>query len=248
MAFRVWSSNRIRLLLTRRGETGAQMARRTFEMVDLIEIYVHWYAGRSQVQIAQSLGVDRKTVRKYLAPVAAAGLRPGGPPVMAETDWRARAQSWFPALVDTGLRQVTWPAIEVHRDYISAQLAAGVTVATIHQRLVEEHGWSRRWPRCGGGCRGTCPRRPAAPGCGCCARGRSSPAVRRRSTTGAWGCGPTRAPAAGTRCRRSSWSWRAPGTCSCARSCGWTRRRGPVATSRRSRSSAGSQPVWSRTI
>jgi len=50
------------------------MARRSFEMVDLIEIYVHWYAGRSQVQIAQSLGVDRKTVRKYLASVAAAGL------------------------------------------------------------------------------------------------------------------------------------------------------------------------------
>jgi transposase len=116
------------------------MARRSFEMVDLIEIYVHWYAGRSQVQIAQSLGVDRKTVRKYLAPVAAAGLRSGGPPVMAEADWRARAQSWFPALVDTGLRQVTWPAIEVHRDYVSAQLAAGVTVATIHQRLVDEHG------------------------------------------------------------------------------------------------------------
>jgi len=109
-------------------------------MVDLIEIYVHWYAGRSQVQIAQSLGVDRKTVRKYLAPVAAAGLTAGGPPVMSEADWRARAQSWFPVLVDTGLRQVTWPAIEVHRDYISAQLAAGVTVATIHQRLVDEHG------------------------------------------------------------------------------------------------------------
>ena len=48
-------------------------------MVDLIEIYVHWYAGRSQVQIAQSLGVDRKTVRKYLAPVAAAGLTAGDP-------------------------------------------------------------------------------------------------------------------------------------------------------------------------
>jgi len=80
-------------------------------------MYVHWYAGRSQVQIAQSLGVDRKTVRKYLAPVAAAGLRPGGPPVMAEADWRARAQSWFPALVDTGLRQMAWPVIEVHRDY-----------------------------------------------------------------------------------------------------------------------------------
>jgi len=109
-------------------------------MIDLVEIYVHWYAGRSQAQIADSLGLDRKTVRKYLAPVAAAGLVPGGPPVMTEADWRARAQSWFPALVDKGLRQVTWPAIDVHRDYITAQLAAAVTVSTIHQRLVDEHG------------------------------------------------------------------------------------------------------------
>jgi len=107
-------------------------------MIDLVEIYVHWYAGRSQAQIADSLGLDRKTVRKYLAPVAAEGLVAGGPPVMTEADWRARAQSWFPALVDKGLRQVTWPAIGVHRDYITAQLAAGVTVSTIHQRLVDE--------------------------------------------------------------------------------------------------------------
>jgi len=108
-------------------------------MIDLIEIYVHWYAGRSQAQIADSLGMDRKTVRKYLAPVAAAGLVPGGPPMMTEADWRDRARGWFPALVDTGLRQVSWPAIGVHRDYVSAQLAAGVTVSTIHQRLVDEH-------------------------------------------------------------------------------------------------------------
>lgn len=109
-------------------------------MIDVIEIYVHWYAGRSQAQIADSLGLDRKTVRKYLAPVAAEGLVPGGPPVMTEADWRARAQAWFPALVDKGLRQVTWPAIDVHRDYITAQLAAAVTVSTIHQRLVDEQG------------------------------------------------------------------------------------------------------------
>ena len=120
-------------------------------MIDLIEIYVHWYAGRSQAQIADSLGMDRKTVRKYLAPVAGAGLVVGGPPVMTEADWRVRAQSWFPALVDRGLRQVTWPAIDVHRDYVTAQLKAGVTVSTIHQRLVHEHGLEasvaslRRW-------------------------------------------------------------------------------------------------------
>jgi len=109
-------------------------------MIDLVEIYVHWYAGRSQAQIADSLGLDRKTVRKYLGPVVAEGLVPGGPPVMTEADWRVRAQSWFPALVDAGLRQVTWPAIDVHRDYITAQLAAAVTVSTIHQRLVDEQG------------------------------------------------------------------------------------------------------------
>ncbi len=53
-------------------------------MIDLIEIYVHWDARRSQVQIGDSLGIDRKTVRKYLAPVEAEGLVPGGPPVMTE--------------------------------------------------------------------------------------------------------------------------------------------------------------------
>ena len=42
-------------------------------MVDVTEILVHWHAGRSQGEIAASLGVDRKTVRKYLAPAAAAG-------------------------------------------------------------------------------------------------------------------------------------------------------------------------------
>ena len=59
---------------------------------------------------------------------------------MSEERWAELARAWFPELADTRLRQVTWPAIEVHRDYIVAQLAAGVTMATIHQRLADEHG------------------------------------------------------------------------------------------------------------
>jgi hypothetical protein len=43
------------------------MARRTFDVVDIIEILVHWHAGRSRSEIAQSLGVDRKTASKYIA-------------------------------------------------------------------------------------------------------------------------------------------------------------------------------------
>jgi hypothetical protein len=38
------------------------MARRTFDVVDIIEILVHWHAGRNNSEIAASLGVDRKTV------------------------------------------------------------------------------------------------------------------------------------------------------------------------------------------
>lgn len=127
------------------------MARRTFDVIDLIEIYVHWFAGRSQAQIADSLGVDRKTVRKYLAPVEAEGLVPGGPPGMCEADWRAKAVQWFPQVADAGLRQVAWPAIAVHAEFIAAQLKAGVTVATVHQRLFDEQGLGssvaslRRW-------------------------------------------------------------------------------------------------------
>ena len=79
-------------------------------------------------------------------------MAPGGPP-MAEADWRRLATEWFPQLVDHRLRQVSWPSIEPHRDYIADQLAAGVTVATIHQRLRDEHGLDasvaslRRWVR-----------------------------------------------------------------------------------------------------
>jgi hypothetical protein len=91
------------------------MARRTFDVVDIIEILVHWHAGRSNSEIAQS------------------------PPVTEER-WAELVREWFPGLADTRLRQVTWPAIEAHHGYICEQLQAGVTVTTVHQRLRDEHG------------------------------------------------------------------------------------------------------------
>ena len=115
------------------------MARRTFDVVDIIEILVHWHAGGNKSEIAQSLGVDRKTAGKYIAAAVTAGMSPGGPPV-SEERWAELAREWFPELADTRLRQVTWPAIEAHHDYIGEQLKAGVTVSTIHQRLRDERG------------------------------------------------------------------------------------------------------------
>jgi transposase len=115
------------------------MARRTFDVVDVTEIFIHWYAGRSLSEVSVSLGVDRKTIRKYLAPAVAAGLAPGGP-AMSQQDWAALVMRWFPHLADTKLRQVTWPEIARHHEYITEMLQAGVTQATIHQRLRDDHG------------------------------------------------------------------------------------------------------------
>ncbi len=108
-------------------------------MVDVTEILIHWYAGRSITEVSTSLGVDRKTIRKYLGPAVAAGLRPGGP-VMSQADWVALVTGWYPQLSDTRLRRTTWPQIAEHHEYITTQLRAGVTQATIHQRLRDEHG------------------------------------------------------------------------------------------------------------
>ena len=58
-------------------------------------------------------------------------MRPGGPPV-SEAGWAARVREWFPELADGRLRQVTWPAIAAHHEFITGQLEAGVTMATIH--------------------------------------------------------------------------------------------------------------------
>jgi len=115
------------------------MARRTFDVIDVAEILVHWHAGRSLSEMAGSLGVDRKTLRKYIAPAVAAGIAPGGP-AKSEQEWHELVREWFPELADTRLRQVTWPAIGEYHDYIVEQVKAGVRMSTIHQRLRDERG------------------------------------------------------------------------------------------------------------
>jgi len=107
-------------------------------MVDVTEILQHWYAGRPKVEVARSLGVDVKTVRRYVAPAEAAGMAPGGPPVTGE-QWRVLARDWFPQIAGTGIRQVSWREIAVHHDRI-AGLAGVVPVSVIHQRLADEQG------------------------------------------------------------------------------------------------------------
>lgn len=109
-------------------------------MADFVEMFRHWNAGRSQVQIFQALNIDRKTIRKYLAPALAEGLQPCPEEAFDEALWWARIERWFPELVDPAARALTWGQIAVHRQWIADQLAVPVTVATIAQRLRDDHG------------------------------------------------------------------------------------------------------------
>ena len=107
-------------------------------MIDVVEILQHWHAGRPKSVIADSLRVDAKTVRKYVAPAEAAGLVPGGPR-LSRAEWAALVEDWFPQLTDARARSATFPLIEPFRDRIATMLERN-TLSTVHQRLRDEHG------------------------------------------------------------------------------------------------------------
>jgi hypothetical protein len=109
------------------------MARRAFDVIDVVEVLQHWHAGRSKADVAASVGVDRGTVRKYVGPAEAAGLAPGGPP-LSRAQWAELVGGWFPELVDAKARSLTYPAINAHRERIELMLATN-TVTTVHQRF-----------------------------------------------------------------------------------------------------------------
>jgi len=81
------------------------MARRTFQMIDVVEILQHWHAGRSKLVLSASLGVDVKTVRKYVAPAEAVGITPGDGLVLDRAGWAARVAEWFPGHCQLGGRR-----------------------------------------------------------------------------------------------------------------------------------------------
>jgi hypothetical protein len=76
--------------------------------------------------------------RKHAGPALAEGIEPDGESLSAE-QWAERIAEWFPGLDDPAMRAVTWPLIEPHRDRINGCLDGDVAVATIAQRLRDDH-------------------------------------------------------------------------------------------------------------
>ncbi len=108
-------------------------------MIDVVEILQHWHAGRPKTVVAVSLGVDVKTVRQYVAPAEAEGIAPGDGLVCDRAGWAVRVAAWFPELVDAQARSRTWPVLEDRRSLIETMIGTN-TLATVHQRLRDEHG------------------------------------------------------------------------------------------------------------
>ncbi len=115
------------------------MARRQFQVIDVVEVLQHWHAGRPKTVVAASLGVDVKTVRKYVSAAEAAGIVPGDAHGVDRAGWVARVSGWFPELVDARARSRSWPALNDQRALLEAMLTTN-TLATVHQRLRDEHG------------------------------------------------------------------------------------------------------------
>jgi transposase len=108
------------------------MARRRVEVVDVVEVLVQWQARRSLKQIARSTGMSRNTVRRYLARVAAVGLR--REPVLPRSELQALVEKACPELV---CRASTTDYAQQLRE-VRKEIVEGLeesTMATVWQRL-----------------------------------------------------------------------------------------------------------------
>jgi len=114
------------------------MVRRSFAVREIAEILIHWQADRPLRQIARSLGVDRNTVRKYVALAVGLGHRPGQTKLSLQ-EWAAIVAQHAPELADSTQRSVVFAEIGRYHDAIATGLETN-TVTTVWQRLHDEQG------------------------------------------------------------------------------------------------------------
>jgi transposase len=114
------------------------VVRRNFTMRDIAEILIHWQAGRSLRQIAHSLGVDRNTVRKYVALASSLGYQPGGVRLSLQ-EWSTVLQQHATQLVDPASRSPIFEELGRYHAVIADGLESNHT-STVWQRLCTEQG------------------------------------------------------------------------------------------------------------
>jgi transposase len=114
------------------------MAYREVTMIEITEVLRQWLAGAGHRQIARRLGLDPKTVRRYLRAAERCGLAVG-------MDAAALSEGQVTAVV-TALRPGAerpygpgWQTCEAQRSFIEERLRAGVRLSKI-RRLLQRQG------------------------------------------------------------------------------------------------------------
>ena len=110
------------------------MGRRSFLVYEIVELYRQWQAGRGVRAIARSLGIDRKTIRKYLDAAVQAGLSPGQE--LSVEEWTAFVRDHFPKLFDARQRSRRAAELDQYQGFIREGLKQN-RMSTVHRRLVE---------------------------------------------------------------------------------------------------------------
>jgi transposase len=106
-------------------------------VADVVEVLEHWAAGRPLRAIAESLGLDRHTVRKYVAPAREAGFGPGtGPP---PEGWAAFVARVCPQLGKARKNGAAWDELAARHDEIVERLKVN-RPSTVWQRMHDDDG------------------------------------------------------------------------------------------------------------
>lgn len=113
------------------------MAYREVTMFEVTEVLRLWLSGLGNKRIARQLGLDVKTVRRYVKRAAECGLkREQGPAALTETLVGSMMEELQPA--GGRPRGDGWSLCEQHRDFIRSHLDRGVRLSKIRKLLRRE--------------------------------------------------------------------------------------------------------------
>ncbi len=108
---------------------------REVTMIEVTEVLRLWREGLPTKRVAAQLGLDPKTVRRYLQVARGTGLRVGGPPP-TDDEWREVLLALHP--VGGRPRGDGWAVCAAHRPRIERWLAEGVRLTKIRKLLARQ--------------------------------------------------------------------------------------------------------------
>ena len=109
---------------------------REVHVVEVSEVVRQWLAGEPLRAIARRVGLDRKTVKRYVGAAQQAGCRPGEPVtdgMLGEVIGRVRAQG-------PGTHGASWGICEQHRELLGQWIEGEVPLAKVQQLLHRHTG------------------------------------------------------------------------------------------------------------